>query len=256
MTAVTEATEESTSKFVQTSRWRLHYNEMGTGNPVIMIHGGGPGSSGWNNFVRNAPVFAQKFRVLMLDLPGFGQSDALDPTVEGRDYSLALQLFMDELGVDRASFIGNSLGGNVSLQYTVDHTDRVSHVVAMGSGYGDVEIFTNAGHVRANVVMREAFAAPTPENFRRLIDAMTWDSSFITEEMLRGEIGPRPIAAGPPGELNQATDRARRRRLLKPDPVAAGQYDAGAPITGARTRPRPWRRACVCWPLCRMRGRT
>jgi 2-hydroxy-6-oxonona-2,4-dienedioate hydrolase len=199
---------------------------MGTGNPVIMIHGGGPGSSGWNNFVRNAPVFAERFRVLMLDLPGFGQSDALDPTVEGRDYSTALQLFMDELGIEKASFIGNSLGGNVSLQYTVDHTDRVSHVVAMGSGYGDVEIFTTPGGVRANVVMREAFAAPTPENFQRLIKAMTYDSSFITQEMLE-ERSARALSR--PDHLANSLKR----------PTAPGGADYSNLIRSLRGNPTP-----------------
>jgi 2-hydroxy-6-oxonona-2,4-dienedioate hydrolase len=198
--------EESTSKFVQTSKWRLHYNELGSGSPVIMIHGGGPGSTGWNNFVRNIGPLAERFRVLCLDLPGFGQSDPLDPTVEPRNYSPAVQLFMDELGIEKTALVGNSLGGNVSLQFAVDHPDRVTHVVAMGAGYGDVEVFTTAGSVRAIEVMREAFAAPTPENFRRLIKAMTFDSSFITEEML--EERSRRALANPThleNQLKQAT---------------------------------------------------
>ena len=61
---------------------RLHYHEAGPADgglatpPVVLLHGGGPGASAWSNFGRNLPVFADRFRTLMLDQPGFGQSDA------------------------------------------------------------------------------------------------------------------------------------------------------------------------------------
>jgi 2-hydroxy-6-oxonona-2,4-dienedioate hydrolase len=45
-----DVTEQSTSRYVQTSKWKIHYNELGSGYPVIMLHGGGPGASGWSNY--------------------------------------------------------------------------------------------------------------------------------------------------------------------------------------------------------------
>ena len=47
MSTVQEITEASTSKFVQAGDIKVHYNEAGTGQPLIMLHGGGPGASGW-----------------------------------------------------------------------------------------------------------------------------------------------------------------------------------------------------------------
>ena len=44
--------------------------------PVVLLHGGGPGASAWSNFGRNFPVFAARFRTLMPDQPGFGESAA------------------------------------------------------------------------------------------------------------------------------------------------------------------------------------
>ena len=54
----------------------LHYEEAGSGPPVVLLDGGGPGASGASNFARNLPVFAERFRTLVIDLPGYGESAA------------------------------------------------------------------------------------------------------------------------------------------------------------------------------------
>ena len=74
---------DSTSRFALAGGMRLHYHEAGPaagadgGMPVVILHGGGPGASAWSNFGRNLPVFAARFRTLMLDQPGFGSSAML-----------------------------------------------------------------------------------------------------------------------------------------------------------------------------------
>ena len=75
MSTVKVITEASTSKFVQADDIKVHYNEAGTGQPVIMLHGGGPGASGWGNFGRNFVPLAEKFRLLLIDHPNFGKTD-------------------------------------------------------------------------------------------------------------------------------------------------------------------------------------
>lgn len=65
---------EPTSKFAQDGGLKIHYVEAGTGDPVICIHGGGPGASGWSNFKQNLPGLAEQFRVMLIDLPQFGGS--------------------------------------------------------------------------------------------------------------------------------------------------------------------------------------
>ena len=56
--------ENSTSRSVQTKRWRLRYNEAGAGHPVILLHGTGPGATGWSNFSQNVAGLARHFRVM------------------------------------------------------------------------------------------------------------------------------------------------------------------------------------------------
>ncbi len=60
MTTTMPFTEQSTSKFADSKPWRMHYNEAGEGHPVIMIHGGGPGATGWSNFNQNMIQLSKK----------------------------------------------------------------------------------------------------------------------------------------------------------------------------------------------------
>ena len=79
-------TEEGTSKFIQAGPLKLHYHEAGKGPALIMIHGGGPGAGGWSNYRRNVDHFAEHFRVILPDLPGFAKSDK--PKLEGGVFRL------------------------------------------------------------------------------------------------------------------------------------------------------------------------
>ena len=81
-------TESATSKYMQTTKWKLHYNEAGDGHPLILLHGGGAGASGWSNYSRNIPSLARHYRVFAIDMPGWGKSDTAVPG--DRDHVIAL----------------------------------------------------------------------------------------------------------------------------------------------------------------------
>ncbi len=65
-------TKESSSRTVKTRDWNIHYHEAGTGHPLILLHGSGPGATGWSNFSGNLAGLSQHFRVLAVDMPGWG----------------------------------------------------------------------------------------------------------------------------------------------------------------------------------------
>ncbi len=95
----------------------LHYDEAGKGPTVVMLHGGGPGASGMSNFGRNLPVFAERFRTLVVDQPGYGKSDK--PAVKGSYFTFAadaLAGLLDELGIGQVHLVGNSLGGGTAVR--------------------------------------------------------------------------------------------------------------------------------------------
>ena len=170
----TEITEASTSRSVQTAKWKMHYHEAGAGHPVILLHGSGPGATGWSNYSQNIPALAEHFRVLAVDVVGWGESDPV--SYKERDNTEAVKLFMDALDIDRAAFVGNSLGGMISLRMAVHYPNRVTHVVTMGSGSGGVKITAPGdGPSEGMKVLFAAYRDPSPESMRRLVEIMTYD---------------------------------------------------------------------------------
>lgn len=114
----------------------IHLQDAGEGPAVVFIHGSGPGASGVSNFRQNFDAFVSAgFRVILADLIGYGASSK----PEGVDYTL--QLFTDTLydalrqhGIDKAHLVGNSLGGGVAIQMTLDHPEFADKLILMAPG--------------------------------------------------------------------------------------------------------------------------
>ncbi|WP_030614836.1 alpha/beta fold hydrolase [Streptomyces fulvoviolaceus] len=109
--------------------------ETGDGPAVLLLHGGGPGASGVANYSRNIAELAKEYRVIVPDLPGYGRStkgvDGADPFGYLAD---AIRGLLDQLGLDKAHFVGNSYGGACALRLALDTPDRVDRMVLMGPG--------------------------------------------------------------------------------------------------------------------------
>ncbi|MEM8696017.1 MAG: alpha/beta hydrolase [Pseudomonadota bacterium] len=116
--------------------YEIHVKEAGSGPAVVFIHGSGPGASGASNFRDNIDAFVDAgYRVILPDLIGYGHSSK----PEGIDYTL--QLFTDTLydalrqhGIEQASLVGNSLGGGIAIQMTLDNPDFARALVLMAPG--------------------------------------------------------------------------------------------------------------------------
>src|SRR6218665_786726 len=100
-----------TSKLIRVGNRQIFISELGTGHPVLMLHGGGAGASGLSNYSLNITTLAKHFRVIVADMPGYGQStkgvDRKDPFGDLAGSMLGL---LDELKIKNAHVIGNSLG--------------------------------------------------------------------------------------------------------------------------------------------------
>lgn len=184
-------TEASTSKFAQVSEkgldLRLHYNEAGQGEAVIMLHGGGPGAGGWSNFNRNFDAFVERgYRVILLDCPGFNKSDTIAVTESrGIVNARAVKGLMDVLKIERAHLVGNSLGGITSLSFALEYPERLSKLVLMGPGGLGPSLF-HALPMEGIKLMFNLYRDPTLDNLKRMIQVFVYDPSRITEELLNG----------------------------------------------------------------------
>ncbi|KER68920.1 alpha/beta hydrolase [Burkholderia cepacia] len=177
-------TQAQTSRTVKTRDWQLHYHEAGSGHPVILLHGSGPGATGWSNFSGNIEALAKQFHVYAVDMPGWGQSDSA--TVGQLDHVDAAIQFMDALGIERAAFVGNSMGGQTSLRLATEHPERITHLVTMGPPVGRMPTLFGAGDGPSEglKVLIQAYRDPSPEHMRRLVEIMVYDKArFATPEL-------------------------------------------------------------------------
>ena len=109
----------------------IYYEVVGTGTPVVLIHGWSLNLRVWDQQV---PALKDHFRVIRYDRRGFGKSSGSeDATWDAAD----LKALLDQLGVKAAHLLGNSQGGRVALQFAREHPDRVLSLTLHGTSSPD-----------------------------------------------------------------------------------------------------------------------
>jgi pimeloyl-ACP methyl ester carboxylesterase len=190
------------SRTVTFGRRSIFVTELGEGYPVIMLHGGGPGASGLSNYGRNIQALAQRFRVIVPDLQGYGRSskgvDRKDPFGDLAEAMLGL---MDALKIRRAHLVGNSLGGACALRMALDQPARVSALVLMGpGGIGTTRALPTRG---LNLLLNYyGGSGPSRDKLARFIrDYLVYDGSRVEDAIIdaryQSSIDPEVVAAPP-----------------------------------------------------------
>lgn len=175
-----DVTFEGTRRELETEQGVLRYHEAGDGPPLVLLHGSGPGVSGWRNYRGVLPTFAERFRCLVLELPGFGVSD----DVEGHPMMTApgaVMGFLDGLGLEDAHVVGNSMGGIVALNLAMAQPERVGRIVTIG-GVGK-NLLSPSPAEGINLLV-EFTEDPTREKLVQWLYSMVHDPSLITEELV------------------------------------------------------------------------
>lgn len=223
MTVPTELDFDETSKFLRTPKGELHYHVAGEGPPVLLLHGSGPGVSGWANFRGNLPVFAKDFTTYVLDMPGFGKSYSAEtnPLLSAQG---AVQDFLDGLGLGPLPIVGNSMGGAIAARIAADHPERVSRLVAIG-GVG-LPLFAPSPSEGIKLLV-EFVEDPTYEKLRTWMESMVYDVSILTDEFVEM----RWKAATDPAQSTDIKKLYNRAGLAAMRNRAAGAADQIALLT-------------------------
>lgn len=206
---MTTITEESSSRTIKVEGVDVRYHDAGEGPALVLIHGGGPGAGGWSNYNRNIEELSKRFRVLAPDLPGFGQS-GMKPLKSPMPawYAEIMGKFLDELGIEKAHFVGNSLGGWISARLALDRPEKVDKLILMGTG-GSTPMFSQFP-TPGIVTLLTFYDGPGPslERLKGFIDEFVYDPSEITDELLkqRMKVAMRPeILENPPMRMVPGT---------------------------------------------------
>src|SRR6187431_1524598 len=163
---MSELTHDGTSRTLDTEQGTLHYHEAGDGPPLVLIHGSGPGVSGWANFRG--------------DLPGFGKSYSC----EGSPLMAAPQAvmdFLDGMSLTSVPIVGNSMGGNVASRIAALNPDRVSRLVTIGGvGFG---LFSPSPPEGIKLLV-QFVEDPTRERLVAWMESMVYDPAILTDEFV------------------------------------------------------------------------
>lgn len=214
---------------------RTHYLEAGSGQPLLLLHGGGAGADSFGNWRGCLPTLARRAHVYAVDLLGFGRSAKPDPatytyTQSGRvDQIIG---FIEALGLREVTLIGNSMGGITSIGVAIERPDLVDRVVLMGSA--GVRF---APSPELQSIMNYDFSI---EGMRRIVEGLTHPRFAVDQDMVeyryRLSIEPdtRAAYAAIMGWLGQQGglfyDEDYIRRLRKRALVMHGKLDKVVPL--------------------------
>lgn len=232
-------TEDIPGSYLEINGQRIHYVETGQGDPVVLLHG-------WNGSTfsmrRTIPDLAHRYRVVAIDLPGYGFSSRS----EDADYSTGAQAdvvrgVMDRLQIERAgAVLGHSMGGGIAMQLALGNPERVERLVLVSS-------------VTPNETRRArrfgAFVQPflpligltmlRESVVRRALRGMVHDPAFVTQELVDAYFRPLRVKGHLRAQAKQITDRRHDipydpTQIRQPTLILWGEHDRVIPLSTGR----------------------
>jgi 2-hydroxymuconate-semialdehyde hydrolase len=241
--ATSALTTEVTHERVTVDGREVMVHRAGAGNAqaLVFLHGGGPGATGWSNWRHALPALGSRYDCIAPDFIGFGDSHHPDPPpTDPRAWNrLRINMvigLLDELGVGRASLVGNSLGGAISLHLLMEAPERFDRAVLMGTAGGP------SSHSPRQEVLKMVtfYNDPSPEALARLyswfvydLDNFDGDLDEIARDRFQQTMRPevrRSYEAMFAGPLMLALPESALRRIVHPILIVHGRDDTVNPL--------------------------
>jgi pimeloyl-ACP methyl ester carboxylesterase len=167
-----------TSREVEIYGQKIHYQEAGSGPKVILLHGLGGDTTNW---ALTIPALASKYHVYVPDQIGFGKSDK--PIINYRPATLVefLNLFCKKLGIEKATIVGNSLGGWTAALFAITHPEKVDKLVLVtAAGYSP----KRWGGTELTREVLLTLNPSTTADFRRTLNLVFYNKALITDQFI------------------------------------------------------------------------
>ena len=173
-------------QFASAGEFEIHYLTYGEGEPVVFLHGSGPGASGYSNFKQNIENIVQGGRqAIIIDMIGFGYSSKptnIDYTLE--IFSETVVEALDKINIEKFDLIGNSLGGAVAIETALSHPDRVKSLIMMApGGIEEMSVYQSMPGIAkmTKLYMEEEMGRGALGNILRML---VHDDSVVTDELI------------------------------------------------------------------------
>jgi pimeloyl-ACP methyl ester carboxylesterase len=198
---------QGTGHYAEVNGINLYYESMGTGRPLILLHGG-LGSGEMFGPVR--PALAERHQVIAVDLQGHGRTADIDRPIDIRLMADDIAALIDHLGLEKPDLVGYSLGGGVALFTAVKYPDKVGRLVVASAHVWrsaippemlaqQAQVNAAAAELLKDTPMYQLYqqVAPHPEDFPRLLDKIgeSMAQDFDFSEEVRGLQVPTLIVA-------------------------------------------------------------
>jgi pimeloyl-ACP methyl ester carboxylesterase len=226
-------------RFVETEGLRLRYVRQGQGSPVLLLHGFSSSLFTWKDVL---PGLARTHDVIALDLPGHGGSD-IPPSLTPELLARVVPAVLDQLGVPRASFVGNSLGGAIAIAVAARTPVRVDRLVLIDSAGFNFEASRRPALLRALTVLPGARLLEHSPRRRWMVSVglrqVFHDDTLVTRERIDEYVVPvlRPRAVRAFQELLGARDAlgfpGTLAEVQQPALVIWGRQDEWIPVSDA-----------------------
>ncbi len=187
MASPVEFSEQGTSKTVKAGGMDVHYHDVGSGDPIVLLHSYGPGTTGWITFHKILPALAQRYRCIVMDLPNFGRTGPVtyNEPLHNLQARTALAL-MDKLGIEKAHLVGNSQGGQSAMVVAMKNPERVNKLV-FGACHiktgGDLYLMGNRPSEGSRAT-NDVIADPIRENVHRYLRVHIDDQALVTDDLI------------------------------------------------------------------------
>lgn len=185
------------SKFADLDGLRIHYLDKGEGTPVVLIHGYTSSTYTWKD---QFDELSKKYRVIAVDLKGFGFSDKPDGDYSRRAQGEVVASLLDRLQIPRAWLVGNSMGGETALNVAVAHPDKVLGLVLIDSAGIKVQGRTSLApwYLQMPVLGRllTALALTSDQLVRAGLEKSFFDDSKVTDERVNAYYQPLKTQGG------------------------------------------------------------
>jgi pimeloyl-ACP methyl ester carboxylesterase len=175
---MTTTSDPEIGRSIEAAGIKTNYHDVGSGPPVVLIHGSGPGVTAYANWRFTMPALANRFRVIAPDMAGFGYTERKPDVVYNLDYWVRhIVGLLDALSIAKARFVGNSYGGALTLALATRHPDRVEKFVLMGSVGTDIPLTPGLDAVWGY--------EPSLDNMKKIVSLFAYDQSLMTEDLVR-----------------------------------------------------------------------
>lgn len=164
--------------FIDAGGLRTRFVRAGSGDPVVMLHGT---SGHLEAFVRNITVLSDSFDCHAVDMLGHGYTEGPDEDYRIPRYVAHVLAYLDAQGIQRANFIGESLGGWVAGRLAADHADRVGGLILVAPG-GTVANPPVMERIRTST--RAAVESDDISLTRKRLELLMYDPANVSDELV------------------------------------------------------------------------